>query len=304
MLFHVEHPQLSDWLRRQGRYREHIVLVEDLPEIQAAIDTIQAPRQDSPERHYQRVEALRLIQVALDRLPARYGNVLEWKYIEGHSVKEIAARLHLGTEATQSLLARARRGDMKAHEILYRAYGTPVYTLAVRMLQNPAHADDVLQETSIEVIRKIDTVRDPRAFPGWVKRIAVNKCLGHLRSAWHRLAAHSGGAEDEGLEYRHGDEGRDSAAMGSDMDAERALALLPATARAVVWLSRNWLSMATRMPRWAPMAMAARMVETAVAGPTVTTITSPLPSFSTRRTASSTAYSSYGLIMNLQAVSL
>ncbi|MGD8735063.1 MAG: sigma-70 family RNA polymerase sigma factor, partial [Gammaproteobacteria bacterium] len=48
--------------------------------------------------------------------------------------------------------------------------------------------------------------------------------------------AHSGGAEDEGLEYRHGDEGRDSAAMGSDMDAERALALLPATARAVVWL--------------------------------------------------------------------
>jgi RNA polymerase sigma factor (sigma-70 family) len=135
-----------------------------------------------------------------------------------------------------AILARARRGDMKAHEILYRAYGTPVYTLAVRMLQNPAHADDVLQETSIEVIRKIDTVRDQRAFPGWVKRIAVNKCLGHLRSAWHRLAAHSGGADDEGLEQRHGDEGRHSAALGSDMDAERALALLPATTRAVVWL--------------------------------------------------------------------
>ncbi len=101
--------EINDWLRKQGRYREHIVLVEDLPEIQAAVDSLQAPPQDSPERHYQRVEAVRLIQVALDRLPAKYGNVLEWKYVEGHTVKEIAERLDIGTEATQSLLARAKR---------------------------------------------------------------------------------------------------------------------------------------------------------------------------------------------------
>jgi len=101
--------EVSDWLSRQGRYRDHIVLVEDYPEIQAAIDSFQAPLEDSPERHYQRVEAMRLIQVALDRLPAKYGNVLEWKYVEGHSVKEIAARLEIGAEATQSLLARAKR---------------------------------------------------------------------------------------------------------------------------------------------------------------------------------------------------
>ena len=99
----------SDWLARRSRYREHIVLTEDIPEIQAAVDSYQAPQEDSPERHAQRVEGLRLIQVALDRLPARYGNVLEWKYIEGYSIKEIAARLELGHEATQSLLARAKR---------------------------------------------------------------------------------------------------------------------------------------------------------------------------------------------------
>ena len=63
----------------------------------------------SPERHYRRVERLRLIQVTLDKLPARYGDVLEWKYIEGHSIKEISARLNIGAEATQSLLARAKR---------------------------------------------------------------------------------------------------------------------------------------------------------------------------------------------------
>ena len=112
--------ETSDWLAKQGRYREHIVLTEDIPEIQAAVDSIQAPEQMSPERHYRRVEVVRLIQVALDKLPARYGDVLEWKYIEGHSVKEIALRLNIGTEATQSLLARAKRAFADVYSSLTR----------------------------------------------------------------------------------------------------------------------------------------------------------------------------------------
>ena len=35
--------------------------------------------------------------------------MLEWKYVEGWSIKEIATQLEIGTEATQSLLARAKR---------------------------------------------------------------------------------------------------------------------------------------------------------------------------------------------------
>ncbi len=113
--------EISDWLSRQGRYREHIILVEDLPEVQAAVDSFQAPTDDGPERHYQRAEALRLIQVALDRLPPKYGDVLEWKYIEGHTVREIAARLDIGTEATQSLLARAKRAFADVYTSMHEA---------------------------------------------------------------------------------------------------------------------------------------------------------------------------------------
>lgn len=101
--------EMSDWLRQKGRRQEYIVLTEDFPEIQAAVDSFRAPQSDSPEQNYQRTELVRLIQVALDRLPPNYGNVLEWKYIEGYSVSEIAQRLKLGNEATQSLLARAKR---------------------------------------------------------------------------------------------------------------------------------------------------------------------------------------------------
>ena len=101
--------ETSDWLAKRGRYREHIVLTEDIPEVMAAVDSYQAPQEEGPERQAERMEGLRLIQVALDRLPAKYGNVLEWKYIEGYSVKEISEKLQLGHEATQSLLARAKR---------------------------------------------------------------------------------------------------------------------------------------------------------------------------------------------------
>jgi RNA polymerase sigma-70 factor (ECF subfamily) len=94
------------------------VLTEDFPEIRAAVESIHAPDDDSPEIVYRREQSLRLIQVALDRLPARYGDVLEWKYIEGWSVKEIATRLDLGQEATQSILARAKRSFAEVYSAL------------------------------------------------------------------------------------------------------------------------------------------------------------------------------------------
>ena len=101
--------ETSDWLARQGRYREHIVLTEDFAEVRAAVESLRVPGQMDPEKQFHRTELVRLIQVALDNLPAKYGDVLEWKYIEGYSVQEIAARMNIGREATQSLLARARR---------------------------------------------------------------------------------------------------------------------------------------------------------------------------------------------------
>lgn len=101
--------ETSDWLAKHGRYREHIVLTEDFADVRAAVESFRAPESMSPERHYRRVELLRLIQVALDNLPPKYGDVLEWKYVEGHSTREISNRMGIGQEAAQSLLARAKR---------------------------------------------------------------------------------------------------------------------------------------------------------------------------------------------------
>lgn len=116
--------EMSDWLRRQGRYREHIVLTEDYPEVQAVVDSFTTAVEDSPEASYQRTESGRLIQVALDRLPPKYGDVLEWKYVEGYTVKEIAERLAIGHEAAQSLIARAKRAFAEVYEALAGAMNT------------------------------------------------------------------------------------------------------------------------------------------------------------------------------------
>jgi RNA polymerase sigma-70 factor (ECF subfamily) len=110
--------ETSEWLRAHARRRQHVVLTEDFPEVRAAVDAYRAPAGESPEADYRRSESIRLIQVAMDRLPPRYGDVLEWKYIEGRSVKEIGSRLQLGQEATQSLLARARRAFGEVYETL------------------------------------------------------------------------------------------------------------------------------------------------------------------------------------------
>lgn len=113
--------EMSDWLKKRGRYREHIVLTEDFPEVQAAVDSFSVPLEDGPEAQYQRTEAQRLIQVALDRLPPKYGNVLEWKFVEGYSVREIADRLEIGQEAAQSLIARAKRAFADVYSTLIEA---------------------------------------------------------------------------------------------------------------------------------------------------------------------------------------
>ena len=104
-----------------------------------------------------------------------------------------------------------------------------VYTLARRMLVSPALAEDVLQETFVEVLRKLHTLRDEAGVGFWVRRIAVNKCLMYLRSAWH-----SRRVETEAIESLCPP--AQAPRADHQIALERALAQLTDTARVVVWL--------------------------------------------------------------------
>ena len=86
-------------LNRHGRYLE---LIEEQPEVRAALESLS-------QSVLERGDTSRLVQMTLDHLPPKYGDVLEWKYIHGLSVKEISERMELGPKAVESLLTRARR---------------------------------------------------------------------------------------------------------------------------------------------------------------------------------------------------
>jgi RNA polymerase sigma-70 factor (ECF subfamily) len=82
----------------------------------------------------------------------------------------------------QRLVARAREGDMEAFEGLVKAYERPIYYLCLRMAGAPQAADDLAQETFIRAYGALSGFKEGRNFYVWIRRIAVNASLNHLRS--------------------------------------------------------------------------------------------------------------------------
>ena len=99
--------EISAYFKRNRIVARKVDLIEDAPEVRAAMESLGATFA-GPESALDREELGRLVQVALDQLPRNYGNVLEWKYLDDESVKQIAGRLKLSPKAAESLLTRAR----------------------------------------------------------------------------------------------------------------------------------------------------------------------------------------------------
>ncbi len=110
--------EISSHYRRLKCRPQELHLAEDVPEVRAALDSLAAIEGQGPEETVRRGEIKRLVQVTLDSLPPHYGHALEWKYIEGLSVKEIAARLEIGPKAAESLMTRARQAFRDAFATL------------------------------------------------------------------------------------------------------------------------------------------------------------------------------------------
>ncbi len=81
------------------------------------------------------------------------------------------------SEAESSLIALCLQGDRQAQYTLYKRYSDAMYNVCYRMLGNEAEAEDVLQESFIDVYRKLDSFRAESSLGAWIKRIVINHCL-------------------------------------------------------------------------------------------------------------------------------
>jgi RNA polymerase sigma-70 factor (ECF subfamily) len=70
--------------------------------------------------------------------------------------------------------------DLTPEKVL-RDYGPRIYSLALRLLGNPADAEDVTQDVLLQVVRKMHTFRGEAAFPTWLYRVTVNAALAYRR---------------------------------------------------------------------------------------------------------------------------
>lgn len=80
-----------------------------------------------------------------------------------------------------AVLARAQAGDHHAFAQLYSVHKRRVYSLCLRMLGNVAEAEDLTQESFLQLHRKIATFRGDSAFSTWLHRLTINVVLMHLR---------------------------------------------------------------------------------------------------------------------------
>lgn len=77
-------------------------------------------------------------------------------------------------------LELAQKGDLNAFNELVLLYQDRVYNLTYRILQDPASADDLTQDTFVTAYRKLDQFKGGN-FKAWLLRIATNACYDELR---------------------------------------------------------------------------------------------------------------------------
>jgi RNA polymerase sigma-70 factor (ECF subfamily) len=101
------------------------------------------------------------------------------------------------------VVRRAQTGDRDAFGALVEQFQATVYAIALRRLGNPSDALELTQDVFLHVLRRINQLREPERFAGWLRQVAVRMAINR---ATRRLAPSSvetgvlEGASEEGDE--------------------------------------------------------------------------------------------------------
>ncbi|HKF23641.1 MAG TPA: sigma-70 family RNA polymerase sigma factor, partial [Candidatus Angelobacter sp.] len=128
------------------------------------------------------------------------------------------------------VIKRAQKGDLKSFEELYARHKARIFSLCLRMSNNYANAEELTQETFLQVYRKISSFRGESAFSTWLHRLSVNVVLTRFRKK-RLLEVPLEEVSDGGVEEDRPKEigQRDRVLDGSlhRVDLEQAIRLLP-----------------------------------------------------------------------------
>jgi RNA polymerase sigma-70 factor, ECF subfamily len=131
----------------------------------------------------------------------------------------------------------AQEGDAAAFENLYQTHSRRVYALCLRMVGNPAEAEDLTQEAFLQTYRKIQTFRGDSSFSTWLHRVTVNIVLMKLRRKKHTEISLEESAEgDENSPSLHSQFGEADLRLTGSIDRinlQRAIEQLPPGSKSI-----------------------------------------------------------------------
>ncbi len=81
----------------------------------------------------------------------------------------------------EELVVRARKGDAEAQQALYKATVQSVYYTIANLINDSTQAEDLTQDVYVAVLKNLDRLSKPAAFPRWVNRIAANTARNYLK---------------------------------------------------------------------------------------------------------------------------
>ncbi|MES2447050.1 MAG: sigma-70 family RNA polymerase sigma factor [Bacteroidota bacterium] len=79
------------------------------------------------------------------------------------------------------LVNECRNGNRKAQFELYKLYANAMYNVALRIVNDDAEAEDVLQEAFLDAFSRIKDFRQETTFGLWLKQIVINRSINYLR---------------------------------------------------------------------------------------------------------------------------
>ncbi len=81
----------------------------------------------------------------------------------------------------RDVIESCKRGERKAQFELYKLYSKAMYNTCLRMLRNEADAEDILQNSFIDIFSNLNAFQYQSSIGAWIKRIVVNNCINYLK---------------------------------------------------------------------------------------------------------------------------
>jgi len=140
----------------------------------------------------------------------------------------------------KQIIKKAQKGDMPSHEFIYRSFSDTVYHLALSITNNVQVAEDILQNTFINVLNKVHNYRFKAPFGMWLRKITINQTLMYIRANNPRENTHTT-ITDNIVELRNDLNSNSNHSIEIEqsniqLDLKYLLSQLPLQTRTVLWL--------------------------------------------------------------------